>query len=122
MVGTDVVLPNYPTTLTASDVYDWAKQSTKPSYTKSEVGLSNVPNVTTNNQTPTFTQATERVNFVSGETITTLFGKIMKWFADLTTVAFSGSYNDLSDKPTIPTINNGTLTIKKWYRSTNIYG
>jgi len=34
----NVVLPAYPTTLPASDVYDWAKQSTKPSYTASEVG------------------------------------------------------------------------------------
>ena len=25
--------------------------------------------------------------------------KLMKWFADLKTVAFSGSYNDLTDKP-----------------------
>ena len=29
------------------------------------------------------------------------------------TVATSGSYNDLSDKPTIPTVNNATLTIQK---------
>lgn len=28
----------------ASDVSAWAKESTKPSYTKSEVGLSNVTN------------------------------------------------------------------------------
>ena len=33
-----VSLPAYPTTLPASDVYDWAKASTKPSYTASEVG------------------------------------------------------------------------------------
>jgi hypothetical protein len=31
---------------------------------------------------------------------------------DLSTVATSGSYNDLSNKPTIPTVNDGTLTIK----------
>ena len=31
--------------------------------------------------------------------------------ADLATVATSGSYNDLSDKPTIPTVGNGTITI-----------
>lgn len=31
----------------------------------------------------------------------------------LSTVATSGSYNDLSDKPTIPTVNNATLTIQK---------
>ena len=33
--------------------------------------------------------------------------------SDLSAVATSGSYNDLSDKPTIPTVNNGTLTIQK---------
>ena len=32
---------------------------------------------------------------------------------DLATVATSGSYNDLSNKPTIPTVNNGTLTIQR---------
>ena len=31
----------------------------------------------------------------------------------LSTVATSGSYNDLSNKPTIPTVNNATLTIQK---------
>lgn len=34
------------------------------------------------------------------------------------TVATSGSYNDLSNKPTIPTVNNATLTIQK--NSTNV--
>ena len=33
--------------------------------------------------------------------------------SDLATVATSGSYNDLSDKPVIPTVNNATLTIQK---------
>lgn len=33
-------------------------------------------------------------------------------------VATSGSYNDLSNKPTIPTVNNATLTIQK--NSTNV--
>lgn len=32
---------------------------------------------------------------------------------NLATVATSGSYNDLSDKPTIPTVNNATLTIQR---------
>jgi hypothetical protein len=31
----------------------------------------------------------------------------------LAKVATSGSYNDLSNKPTIPTVNNATLTIQK---------
>lgn len=42
--GTTVTLPAYPTTLPASDVYAWAKASSKPSYTKTEVGLGNVDN------------------------------------------------------------------------------
>ena len=33
--------------------------------------------------------------------------------SDLAAVATSGSYTDLSDKPTIPTVNNATLTIQK---------
>jgi hypothetical protein len=32
---------------------------------------------------------------------------------DLSKVAFSGSYADLADRPTIPVVNNGTLTIQK---------
>lgn len=38
--------------------------------------------------------------------------------ADLATVATSGSYNDLSNKPTIPTVNDATLTIQR--NSTNV--
>jgi len=53
------------------------------------------------NATPIgFTQASSRSNIVTGEAINILFGKISKYFADLKSVAFSGSYNDLSDKPT----------------------
>ena len=52
--------------------------------------------------TVAFTQASNRVNLSTGEKISESFGKIMKWFADLKTVAFSGSYNDLTSKPTIP--------------------
>ena len=33
--------------------------------------------------------------------------------SDLAKVATSGSYNDLTNKPTIPTVNNGKLTIQK---------
>lgn len=33
--------------------------------------------------------------------------------ANLATVATSGSYSDLTNKPTIPTVNNATLTIQK---------
>ena len=70
------------------------------------VGTADLENIKT-----TFTETTTRENINSKETLGTLFGKIKKWFADLKTVAFSGSYNDLSDKPTIPSVGNGTITI-----------
>lgn len=37
-------ITDFPTSMPASDVYAWAKSSSKPSYTKSEVGLGNVDN------------------------------------------------------------------------------
>jgi len=48
----------------------------------------------------TFTESTTRETITSGSTMATIFGKIKKWFTDLKSVAFSGSYTDLSDKPT----------------------
>lgn len=37
-------ITDFPTSMPASDVSSWAKAATKPSYTKAEVGLSNVDN------------------------------------------------------------------------------
>lgn len=37
-------IKDFPSSLPASDVYSWAKASSKPSYSKSEVGLGNVDN------------------------------------------------------------------------------
>ena len=45
--------------------------------------------------------------------MTTITGFVNKLKGALSTVAFSGSYNDLSDKPTISTVNDGALTIQK---------
>ena len=87
-------------------------QNNPHNVTAEQVGLGSVPNVTTNNQKPTFTEATNRSNIVSGETISVLFGKIKKFFADLKTVAFTGSYTDLSNKPTsMQNPNSLTLTM-----------
>ena len=54
------------------------------------------------NVTNTITTASTRANLQTGETLGVSLGKIRKWFNDLKAVAFSGSYNDLSNKPTIP--------------------
>ena len=69
--------------------------------------------------TVTFTQATSRIALSTGDTLAVLIGKIKKWLTDLKDVAFTGSYNDLTDTPTIPTtaadvnavpISGGTMT------------
>lgn len=52
--------------------------------------------------TVTFSVAAERANITTGEKLSALFSKIAKWLSDLKPVAFSGSYDDLSNKPTIP--------------------
>lgn len=49
-----------------------------------------------------FEETVNRQQLSSGDNIKTLFGKIKKWLSDLKAVAFSGSYNDLTDKPSIP--------------------
>ncbi len=80
--------------------------------TKSQVGLGNVPNVATNDQTPTFTEASTRSNINSGEPMKIILGKIKKWFSDMKAVAFTGSYSDLSDTPTtLPNPNELTLSV-----------
>lgn len=110
-------------------------KSNPHSVTKSQVGLDNVPNVATNDQQPTFAESGTRSNIVSGETLSTLFGKIKKFFTDLKTVAFTGSYTDLSNKPTsMQNPNSLTLTMngsatsyngsatasKSWYAPTSV--
>ena len=46
-----------------------------------------------------FEETKNRQQISSGDEIKTLFGKIKKWFSDLKQVAFTGSYNDLTDIP-----------------------
>nr|DAT35522.1 MAG TPA: putative tail fiber protein [Caudoviricetes sp.] len=105
--------------------YDWTKASVtgvkgdnETEYRYGNVNLTpeNIGAVPTGGDTAenttAFTAAPARENLKSGEKHNILFGKIAKWFADLKAVAFSGSYNDLSNKPTIPTvINNNTTTV-----------
>ncbi len=65
--------------------------------------------------TTAFSMASARENLESGEKHNILFGKIAKWFADLKTVAFSGNYNDLSNKPAIPAVVNNNTTTEAGY-------
>ena len=89
----------------AADVYSWAKASTKPTYTASEVGLGNVGNYkavsTVANQGLTDTEkSNSRANIGAG------------------TSNFSGAYADLSGKPTIPS-KTSQLTNDSGYVTTD---
>lgn len=72
--------------------------------------LSNKPTIpTVNNTTITIKKNTSD----AGDSFTTNTATAKTINLGLSTVASSGSYNDLSNKPTIPTVNNSTITIKK---------
>lgn len=76
------------------------------------------------NLTATFTEVATRSNIATGEQLSVMFGKIKKFFTDLKTVAFTGSYADLSNKPTIPEKNKlltGSLTVTGWTAETGGY-
>lgn len=109
--------------ITANERTLWNTVSSKAdsthTHTKTDVGLSNVPNVATNDQTPTFTTATTRANITSGEKLSITLGKISKFFTDLKTVAFTGSYNDLSNKPTLGTSSSKAILTATAPVSTN---
>lgn len=83
---------------TQSDIADMVETSDLDDYLQKTGNGSDV--------TVTFTAATSRANLATGEKLSVLMGKLSKWFADLKTVAFTGSYNDLTNKPTIPTVTN----------------
>lgn len=106
-IGSDAYIKNKPTSLLAdggnsdtvnghiveSDVPANAKftdtvyvhpSGTNPhGTTKSDVGLGNVPNVLTNDQTPTFTEEVSLKKLTSGEKLSVAFGKISKAISDL---------------------------------------
>lgn len=63
----------------AGDLNDHIGNKNNPhEVTKAQVGLGSVPNVTTNDQTPTYTEAEGVSNISSGEKLSVAFGKIKK--------------------------------------------
>ena len=73
--------------------------------------------------TVTFTESGSRININTTEKLSVLFGKIKKYFTDLKTVAFTGSYTDLSNKPTsLPADGGNADTATKLQTARNING
>ena len=62
------------------------------------------------NTTVKFTESTSRTKPTTGEKISSIVGKIVKFLSDLKTVAFTGSYNDLSNKPLSLPANGGNAS------------
>ncbi len=67
-----------------------------------DLGLENVENKPMGELSTEFTVAGTRSNIQSGQAMKTILGMLSRWYTDLKTVAWSGKYNDLTDKPTIP--------------------
>lgn len=89
-------ITDFPSSMPASDVYPWAKASAKPSYAWSEI-TSKPTEFTPASHTHAKSEITD--------------------FPTLATVATSGSYTDLSNKPGIP--NGYSLSTEGDNRSTN---
>jgi len=60
-----------------------AKKDNPHGVTKAQIGLSSVPNVSTNDQTPTYTVAGNNTELASGEKLSIAFGKISKAISSL---------------------------------------
>lgn len=69
--------------VTTSNSSHIASKSNPHGVTKEQIGLGNVPNVATNNQTPTYTVSANLSNLASGEVLSTAFGKLSKAVSDL---------------------------------------
>lgn len=72
------------------------------------------------NATTTFSQASTRTNISSGSTLSTTFGRIMKWFADLKSLAFVDKVGTANLDSTLTTAYNKRVTTDKVTTSTSI--
>ena len=84
---------------TETTVYTHPSGTNPHGTTKSDVGLGNVGNF-------------KAVSTVASQGLTDTEKSNARANIGAGTSSFSGSYNDLSNKPTIPTVNNGTFSVK----------
>lgn len=74
-------------------------------------------------QVPTFTEASTRTNIVSGDDIPTLWGKVKKWFSDLTggVMTTTTIAVDLTSWTQDTSAQSGTTLYKKQISLNNVY-
>ena len=60
-----------------------------------------------------YSKATSVSAITPTDTLNVAIGKLEKALDSKGTSSFSGSYNDLTDKPTIPSVGNGTITVNQ---------
>lgn len=87
-----------------TSVYTHPEGTNPHGTTKEDIGLGSVENKKIDDQTPNFEISNTRENIFGGEKLSVILGKIKKYFSDLKSVAFSGNYNDLNDKPALKTV------------------
>lgn len=91
-------------THTKSEITDFPTSMTPTAHNQA----SDTINAMTGYSKPTSTSA-----ITTSDTLNSAIGKLEKALDGKGTSSFSGNYNDLTNKPTIPTVNNATLTIQK---------
>lgn len=99
------LVPKSPGT-TANSYYEYIWVASSSSFEKvgdTEIDLSNYLQKTGDgsNVTAAFTAAGTRTLPASGDKLGSIIGKVVKYLTDLKGVAFSGSYNDLENKPAL---------------------
>lgn len=114
--GSDAISPSDIGAVPTSRTVNGKALSANISLTATDVGLGNVPNVATNNQTPTYSQASTLANIASGEKLSVSMGKIMKAIADFITHKGSTSNphnvtaSQVGAVPTSRTVNGKALS------------
>ena len=91
-----------PSSMPASDVSSWAKASTKPTYTKSEVGLSNVDNTADANKSVKYATSAGSANAVAWANVSGKPAIVGKQTRTLTAAGPSGWKDATTDQGYIP--------------------
>ena len=98
----DVLMGDLDKYVFKTDFEDHKNNKSNPhNVTKEQVGLNNVPNVTTNNQTVTYSDANALTTLSSGEKISIAFGKIKKAISELILHLKDGVKHITSDERTL---------------------